>query len=186
VRAMNAYGPRQSVAPPFGPAKVRKIMPSLVCRALTGNSMELYGGGEQVSDMVHVRDVAQALVRSLEHSAKRIVYGHPVEVGPPSDKSMSIRSVANTVQRITAEMYDTPVVPHRDLPMRPGEIVGARVSADVSTLEYCGMDPYSLTDFAAGARETIEWYHDNWLPKWNAEAQQVLQATRKITDSPQA
>ena len=186
VRAMNAYGPRQSVAPPFGPAKVRKIMPSLVCRALTGNSMELYGGGEQVSDMVHVRDVAFALVTALELSRAGRTLEKPVEVGPPSEKSMSIRQVANTVQRITAEMYDTPVVPHRDLPMRPGEIVGARVSADVSTLEYCGMDPYSLTDFAAGARETIEWYHDNWLPKWNAEAQQVLQATRKITDSPQA
>lgn len=35
VRPVNAYGPRQRVAPPFGPGKVKKIMPAFVCRALT-------------------------------------------------------------------------------------------------------------------------------------------------------
>src|SRR6476661_6556542 len=49
VRAVNAYGPRQLAAAPFAHGKVRKITPSLVCRALSGMPMELYGGGEQVS-----------------------------------------------------------------------------------------------------------------------------------------
>jgi UDP-glucose 4-epimerase len=41
VRLVNAYGPYQSVAPPFGPAKVRKITPAFVCRALTGAHRDL-------------------------------------------------------------------------------------------------------------------------------------------------
>jgi UDP-glucose 4-epimerase len=39
VRAFNAYGPGQSIAAPFGPSKVRKIMPAFICRALTGTMM---------------------------------------------------------------------------------------------------------------------------------------------------
>lgn len=48
VRPMNAYGPRQSAPTPFGPSKVRKIMPSFVCSALSGLPMPLYGGGASV------------------------------------------------------------------------------------------------------------------------------------------
>ena len=41
VRPMNAYGPRQSAPTPYGPAKVRKIVPSFVCSALSGDPMKL-------------------------------------------------------------------------------------------------------------------------------------------------
>jgi UDP-glucose 4-epimerase len=41
VRAVNAYGPRQLAAAPFGPGKVRKTTPALVCRALSGMPVEL-------------------------------------------------------------------------------------------------------------------------------------------------
>jgi len=61
VRAMNAYGPRQVPAAPYGPSKVRKIAPSFICRALKGDPLEMYGTGSQVSDMVYVTDVAEAL-----------------------------------------------------------------------------------------------------------------------------
>ena len=115
VRAMNAYGPRQSVAPPFGPAKVRKITPSFVCRALTGNPIELYGGGTQISDMCHVRDVALALVISLEQSAKGRTIEDPVEVGPKSGGT--VRETAKLVQRLVTEMYGFPQSPLVDLPM---------------------------------------------------------------------
>lgn len=165
VRAMNAYGPRQSVAPPFGPAKVRKIMPSFVCRALTGAPIELYGGGQQISDMVWVGDVALALVKALEESAKLNRLERPIEVGPHRSKSMTVRQVADTVQRLAHDMYGVGIVPHTDLPMRPGEKAGDRVTADDS-LGDLGINQLLLKPFAVGARETIEWYHDNWLPQY--------------------
>jgi len=65
VRPVNAYGPRQSVAAPFGTSKVRKITPSFICRALSNSPIEVYGDGTQVSDMVHVTDVAKVMVKAL-------------------------------------------------------------------------------------------------------------------------
>lgn len=165
VRALNAYGPRQSVAPPFGSAKVRKIMPAFVCRALTGQDIEVYGDGLQVSDMVAVHDVARALVLAVELAAEGVVLDRAVEVGPPADQSMTVRDVA---QRVIAEAasrgYPQAGIVH--LPMRPGETPGARVTADTSTLELVGIHPESLTPFSRGAAQTVGWYAENWLPQW--------------------
>ncbi len=164
VRAMNAYGPGQSVAPPFGPAKVRKITPSFVCRALTGMPIELYGGGHQISDMCYVGDVALALVISLEHSAEGITHTQPVEVGPKSGGT--VRDTARLVTDLVVEMYGIPQSTLVDLPMRPGEMPGAIVSADVETLAQVNMNETYLMPLEDGMRETIAWYHDNWLPKY--------------------
>ena len=51
VRVVNAYGPRQLAAEPYGCGKVRKITPAFACRALLGQPIEVYGDGKQVSDM---------------------------------------------------------------------------------------------------------------------------------------
>jgi UDP-glucose 4-epimerase len=56
VRALNAYGPGQSVSAPFGSSKVRKIMPSFICRALRRMPIQVYGDGKQIMDMVYVAD----------------------------------------------------------------------------------------------------------------------------------
>ena len=57
VRAYNAYGPGQSIAQPYGTSRVRKIIPSFVSRALHGETIQVYGDGQQVMDMIHVEDV---------------------------------------------------------------------------------------------------------------------------------
>jgi UDP-glucose 4-epimerase len=161
VRLVNAYGPRQSVAPPFGPAKVRKITPAFVCRALTGAPIEIYGDGSQVSDMVHVRDGARALVKALEAAERGDVFERPVEVGPV--KSATVLEVAKivrwTARRLTGRHSDITF-----LPMRPGETVGTPVVADTSTLVQVGMDPDNLVPLDQGLYETVSWYADNWLP----------------------
>ena len=165
VRVVNAYGPRQSVAPPFGPAKVRKITPAFVCRALTGQDIEVYGDGLQVSDMVSVADVAYALVEALERAEAGQVFDRAVEVGPPPEQSMTVNQVAVEVIKAVAELGYDPVNV-RYLPMRPGEQPGARVTADTSTLSLVGMDPAALVPYSVGIRETVRWFADNWLPGW--------------------
>jgi nucleoside-diphosphate-sugar epimerase len=162
VRAVNAYGPRQSVAPPFGPAKVRKITPAFVCRALTGMPIEIYGDGEQISDMVHVRDVARALVAALITARDGTVLGEAVSVGPY--ESLTVNQVAEIVQWHVADLGGPLQRPIKHLPMRPGEIPGDRVSADPDTLKLIGINPASLTSFNVGIRETIVWFAENWLP----------------------
>lgn len=163
VRLVNAYGPRQSVAPPFGPAKVRKITPAFICRALTGADIEVYGDGEQISDMVHVRDGALALVMALEAAKAGVVLQAAVEVGPPPMHSRTVNEVAEAVIQLCRERGFAPgKLVH--LPMRPGEVPGARVSANTDTLEQIGLSAHQLIDLETGLGHTIDWYASRWLP----------------------
>jgi nucleoside-diphosphate-sugar epimerase len=65
VRAFHAYGPGQKACAPHGRGTVRKIVPSMVCRALTGMPVQVNGSGDQAIDLVYVDDVAAALADAL-------------------------------------------------------------------------------------------------------------------------
>lgn len=161
VRLVNAYGPRQSVAPPFGPAKVKKITPSFVCSALTGQPIPIYGDGEQVSDMVHVTDGAKALVTALEKAASGDVFDRAVEVGPADHRT--VNEVAELVIKAAVD-YGFDAVPLTHQPMRPGETPGARVTADTSTLPLVDMNAETLVDLEDGIADVVAWYAEYWLP----------------------
>jgi len=169
VRLVNAYGPRQSVAAPYGTSKVRKITPAFVCRALTGAPVEVYGDGKQVSDMVWVRDGALALVLALESAAAGTVVPRVMECGPLDHTA--VVEVAELViaeaEKLTGRRSE---IVH--LPMRPGETPGAYVTCDPETLGPIGMDPADLKPLAEGIAETVLWYARNWLPRWRAETPQ--------------
>ncbi|MEV5552153.1 NAD-dependent epimerase/dehydratase family protein [Nonomuraea wenchangensis] len=164
VRVVNAYGPRQMAAPPFAPGKVRKITPAVVCRALSGMPVELYGGGAQISDMVWVGDVARGLVSALETAAEQGPLKHVVEVGPA--ESTSIRAVAEMIIDMCVERgYDR--VPIVDLPMRPGETPETAVTADPQTLRSVGIDPTTLVSLPEGMAKTVDWFIENRGTHWS-------------------
>jgi len=178
VRVVNAYGPRQQAAAPFGAAKVRKITPAVVCRALSGWPVELYGGGVQISDMVWVGDVARALVAALEVAASGVVLDDVVEVGPL--ESSSIRAVAELIIDLCAERgYDR--VPVAELPMRPGEEPNAVVRADPQTLKMVGMHPGELVGLTEGMARTVDWFIDNRGTQWSTPAPHPLPAVGSST-----
>ena len=159
VRVVNAYGPRQLAAEPYGCGKVRKITPAFVCRALLGHSIEVYGDGKQVSDMVWVGDVAKALVRSTEKAYQGVVFPVAVEIGPSENKTVGeiaqlIKEIANSDSEIT------------NLPMRPGENAGDKVTANNETLKYVDMTPDQLVSLEEGMRRTVE-YFDEYLKTTN-------------------
>lgn len=164
VRLVNAYGPRQSVAPPFGPAKVRKIIPAFICRALTGALLEVYGDGTQVSDMVHVRDGSLALVKALEYANTGTVFNEVVEVGPR--ESATVNQVAYAVLDAVTELGMSPAKDLLHLPMRPGEISGAKVTANTDTLSLIDMDLDKLISLDIGIYDTVKWFVLNWLPNY--------------------
>lgn len=163
VRAVNCYGPRQVATEPFASSKVRKITPSLICRALSGMDMELYGGGTQVSDMVYVKDVAKALVSALEAADNGKVFDTPIEVGPVVHTT--IRETALLVNDIVEEL-GYPKVDIIDLPMRPGERVGEDVVAATETLELIGMNAADLAPLEIGMRATVKWYISHEGKTW--------------------
>lgn len=163
VRAVNAYGPLQAAAPPFSDAQVRKITPAFACRALSKMPIEVYGDGLQVSDMVYVADVASTLVHALEEAAEDHVYDFVIEAGPKESNTVLevAQMVAEAAQRYTGEV--SPIV---NLPMRPGEIPGDKVTADTTTLENVGLDPNAFTPLEIGIDLTVDWFWDNRGITW--------------------
>lgn len=153
VRPVNAYGPGQKAPSPWGGSKVRKILPTFINQALDGKSIEVYGDGEQVSDMCWVGDVVTTLARALYAADRSELY--PIaEVGPSVRDSLSVNEVALHVR--TACAYHTgKLVDITHLPMRNGEKKGI-TSADPSTLAPYGIQ---LTPFSDGLKKTVEYYY---------------------------
>lgn len=164
VRAVNAYGPHQRAASPYASGKVRKITPAFACRALCGEPIEVYGDGEQVSDMVWVRDVALALVLSLERAQAGEVFPEVVEVGP--EISATVNEVAHLVAEVAAQ-HTGELVPVIHAPMRPGEIAGDRVTADTATLHHVGLTGADLVDLHDGMTQTVDWFAANEGITWS-------------------
>jgi UDP-glucose 4-epimerase len=153
VRAVNAYGPRQTVASPFGSSKVRKITPSFVCRALTNMPIEIYGDGQNVSDMVYVGDVAKALVNALEFANRGITFNEAIECGPKVHHT--VQEVAEMIIRLSGS---SSVITH--LPMRPGEQAGVDVTADFDTLGQVGMSADELVSLEDGMKKTVDYFKE--------------------------
>lgn len=164
VRPVNAYGPGQSIAAPYGPSKVRKIIPSFICRALVGDPIEIYGDGTQISDCVYVKDVARVFVRALEKLSENSIPAL-YEVGPTI--SCNVKQIAAEVIRQTNSNSQL-----RFLPMRPGEIPNSVVIADSSTLLSLGSDcwGWGVISLEEGLKRTITYYRDNWLPNYRKPA----------------
>lgn len=161
LRALNAYGPGQSVAAPYGDSKVRKIMPSFMCRALSGDSIEIYGDGSQVMDMIYVKDVADALVSALEHTAQYGAINHVLEAGSGVDTT--VNDIANAVAKTVHNMYgiDTEI---KHMPMRHGEPEKSVVLGNPSTLNVIGMSKEEMIKLEDGLVSTAK-YFKNYLDK---------------------
>lgn len=159
IRALNAYGPGQTAASPFGPSKVRKIMPSFTCRALAGQDIEVYGDGEQVMDMIWAGDVARVLATALETTAESGPIEGPLEAG--SGRRTTVNDIANEViDRVYQIKRKRVKVIH--LPMRPGEDERSVVLGDPKTLAPLGMSGSDFLPFHEGVKRTVE-YFDQYL-----------------------
>lgn len=155
LRALNAFGPRQSVAAPYGDSKVRKIMPAFACRALTGTDIEVYGDGNQIMDMVYVADVAKALVSAMEHTAEHGRVNEVIQAG--SGVPTTVNDIANAVIDEVERQTGTRVgIKH--LPMRPGEPDNSIVLGNPETLRLVGVNPDELLSLEAGLVPTIKYF----------------------------
>lgn len=157
VRALNAYGPRQVAAAPYGPSSVRKIMPSFACKALTGEPIEIYGDGTQIMDMVFVTDVANILVSALEHLDSKGAPEETIEAGTGRDTT--VNAIADEVVNAAFAISNSgATVKH--LPMRPGEDAHSIVKADTTTLEPLGIYPDQLVTLEKGVYETVAYFKE--------------------------
>lgn len=156
VRALNAYGPRQKATP------VRKIMPNFILPALRGEPITIYGDGEQVMDMIHVRDVADVLVRALlvDHGRYRPEIARNTDNPFKFEAGTGVVTTVNEIARTVIEVVGQGSIEH--VPMRGGEPERSVVVGEPDTLRplYQGQRP-KLISLVDGVRETVEWYRAN-------------------------
>jgi UDP-glucose 4-epimerase len=155
VRALNAYGPRQKAEP------VRKIMPNFILPALQGRPITIYGDGEQVMDMIHVRDVAEVLVRALlvDHGRYAYTPERYIDNKIKFEAGTGRITTVNDIAKVVLDQVGGGVINH--VPMRGGEPDRSMVIGDPATLAdlYENKTP-ELISLEDGVRETIEWYRN--------------------------
>ncbi len=158
TRASNNYGPCQFP---------EKVIPLFITNAYDQQPLPLYGDGLNVRDWLHVIDHCRALDVVIEHGVNGEVYN----IGGGNEVSN-----IDLTDQILALTGRPPSLIVR-VPDRPGH--DRRYSLDTTKLRGLGWQPTMA--FAAGLRDTVEWYRSNewwWRPikQGNAEFQSYYAA----------
>lgn len=140
VRPFNNIGPRQN------PGSYAGIVPIVVRKVLRGETIQIFGDGEQTRDFVYARDTADAIVSVFEAEAcRREVLNVATGVGT---------SINELVRRIL-DVMDASSHPVEHVAERPGDV--RRHQADVSKMvRLLGRSAPVISD--AELAETVEWY----------------------------
>ena len=138
-----------------------KLIPLVILRALAGESLPVYGKGENVRDWLHVEDHAEALTLVLRRGRP----GETYNVGGDSERKNI--DVVRAICALLDEMLPGSTNrPHEKLIRfvtdRPGH--DARYAIDASKIKTeLGWRPRH--SFDSGLRDTVRWFLDN-RPWW--------------------
>jgi dTDP-glucose 4,6-dehydratase len=144
----NNYGPYQFP---------EKLIPLVIHRAMQGQSLPVYGRGENVRDWLFVEDHAEALMKVMRCAPAGARYN----IGGSSERRNI--DVVRAVCRILDELAPDSALPNREALIefvedRPGH--DYRYAIDASRIEHdLGWTPRET--FESGLRRTIEWYLAN-------------------------
>lgn len=152
VRGLNVYGPRQKHAP------VRKVVPTFIVQALRGEALTVYGDGEQLLDMIHVKNMVEILARALD--LDHGVYDTVFEAG--TGTTMSVNALAEMIIELSGSASK---IAHH--PMRPGEPAESITVGNPETLSPLKWDPDDFLDVERGLDLAIYWYKENY--PWGVE-----------------
>jgi dTDP-glucose 4,6-dehydratase len=138
-----------------------KLIPLVILRALGGESLPVYGKGENVRDWLHVEDHAEALALVLRKGRP----GETYNVGGDSERRNIdvVRAICGLLDEFLPNSANRP---HEKLIQfvtdRPGH--DARYAIDATKIKTeLGWRPRH--DFDNGLRETVRWFLDN-RPWW--------------------
>ena len=134
-----------------------KLIPLVIIRALRGESLPVYGKGENVRDWLHVEDHAEALTLVLRKGRP----GETYNVGGDSERRNIdvVRTICAAARRDAAQQHEPPA--RKADPFvtdRPGH--DARYAIDAGKIQReLGWRPRD--NFEGGLRQTVRWYLDN-------------------------
>jgi dTDP-glucose 4,6-dehydratase len=134
-----------------------KLIPLMIIRALRGESLPVYGKGENVRDWLHVEDHAEALLAVLERGK----VGETYNVGGHSERRNIdvVRAICTLLDELapdaTGRAHERLIEYVTD---RPGHDL--RYAIDPSKIEReIGWRPRHT--FESGLRDTVRWFLDN-------------------------
>lgn len=140
ARLFNTYGP-------FMDPDDGRVISNLVCQALRGEPLTIYGDGEQTRSFCFVGDTVRGLRRLMECEMPEM---EPVNLGNPEE--LSVRRIADRILELTGS--DGPVI-HKPLPKDDPKRRRPDISRAKSLL---GWAP--STSIERGLPETIAWFSE--------------------------
>ncbi|MHA1727435.1 MAG: GDP-mannose 4,6-dehydratase [Promethearchaeota archaeon] len=140
LRFFNAYGSRQSLSNPY--TGVCAIFSS---NLLCGNSPTIYEDGNQSRDFIHVKDICQSLLLSME---KPEAQGEIFNVG--SGQKVTVLQIAKTL----ADKINQDIMPNITGKFRPGDV--RHCFSDISKISN-KLDFKPEYSFKDGMEELIQW-----------------------------
>lgn len=133
VRAFNAYGAGQK----HGMGHPQKILPTFATEAWAGRPIPIWGDGEQLVDLISVRDIARMLVAATQ-------YGDDQTFDAGTGHAISVNELADFVIHVTGSNAGV-----KYLPMRKGEIP-SKICAEGEGWDLLGWQPaFSWTEITS-------------------------------------
>jgi nucleoside-diphosphate-sugar epimerase/spore maturation protein CgeB len=140
ARIFNTYGPRMR-------CDDGRVVSNVVCQALSGEDITIYGDGSQTRSFCFVDDMVEALTRLMD--SERAV-GMPVNLGNPNE--LKVKELVDLVIAMTGT--DSRVA-HRPLPVDDPR----RRKPDIGrAMELLDWRP--AVDLETGLEATIAWFED--------------------------
>ena len=138
ARIFNTYGPRMR-------ADDGRVVSNVVCQALSGDHITVYGDGSQTRSFCYVSDLVDGLARLMDHAGG---LPGPINLGNPNELTVS-----DLVARVLAMTGSQSVVVRKPLPVDDPR----RRRPDITRAsKLLGWTPRTTLD--AGLRATISWF----------------------------
>ncbi len=138
ARIFNTYGPRMR-------ADDGRVISNVVCQALEGADITMYGDGSQTRSFCYVNDTVEGLVRLM---ASERAAALPVNIGNPEE--LTVRELIAEVMAMTGSRSATVQLP---LPIDDPRRRKPDISRAIELLQWT-----PKIDLAHGLQATIDWF----------------------------
>ncbi|BBC72806.1 NAD-dependent dehydratase [Altererythrobacter sp. B11] len=153
ARIFNTYGPHMRMDD-------GRVVSNMICQALSGEPLTIYGDGSQTRSFCYVSDTVDGLRRLMEHPT---LDPQPVNIGNPEE--LSIRELVNALASVAGQPLE---LRHKDLPVDDPR----RRRPDISRArEMLGWQP--TTPLREGLARTLAWFAGEVKGNHRAPAQQM-------------
>jgi UDP-glucuronate decarboxylase len=144
ARIFNTYGPRMR-------ADDGRVVSNVICQALAGEDITIYGDGHQTRSFCYVSDLAEGFMRLMDHEG---VLQGPINLGNPVELT-----VGDLARRVVAMVRSSSRLVRKPLPVDDPR----RRCPDITrATQLLGWTPRTSLD--VGLKNTIAWFANQREP----------------------